>query len=185
MNDNSGLTTNQKILNLAPVIIVFLPACLVVAVYFITLVVYYAFPGNGNGVSDIYASMIWVYAMLGAIMIGALLGGIASRYTQNCVLDNGKCQQTCGIGPISDRKLLQGPLFGGNCPIKTKWNDSVYCINLLCGDSVQEFTANVFPSGLPATFNNPSNAVIVYTKDSNTPVNKNIYQFGDACSFTF
>ena len=179
MGDISGLNRQQKILNLSPGYIMLCFAAGGVGIYFIVSIICFFFTSEQK---YIYTNSYWL-VVLGIIFgIGGILSITSIFFKRHCTLTPGKCSVTCGGGTISDVSLKQAPLFGGNCPISTKWNGG-YCNTQAC--TASGLTVVAVPnyiSPIPSSFNQNvlTSAIGIYV----TPfTSKKNFKFSDSCTF--
>ena len=178
--DERGLNRKQQLMQIPPVAIVFLFPGIVLFVYVLLFIIYWSFPNIQNQI-DMY-SFTWVYVVFGFLLVGAIVGMIASRYKRDGIITGGTCDATCGLGKIKDRILGTAPLFGGHVPLQKNWNGAA-CQIIPCGFSVIEVKNVTF------TFANASsiNATPVYFQLSTSTLKtdfstKDVVKFYDACT---
>ena len=183
--NDRGLTQQQQIFQIPPVAILFLFPGIVVVVYFLALGYYYVFPGNSNGMSDVYSNFYWYGAMGIFLMIGVLCAAIASRYKRDGKLGGGTCNKTCGPGKLTGRTLAKAPLFGGHIPLKNKWDEVDSCYIIPCSSGIlNDVIVSSFAITLPSTFNtnDQSSQSIYYNINDIFKAKNEKVTFTDGCS---
>ena len=179
--DERGLTYKQRVMQIPPVAIVFMFPGIVLFVYVLLFITYSLFPNIQNQI-DMY-SFTWAYVVFGFLLVGAIVGMIASRYKRDGIITGGTCDATCGLGKIKDRILGTAPLFGGHVPLQRNWNGAA-CQTIPCGFSVIEI------KGVTTTFANASSmtATPVYFQLSTATVKtefttpNTLVKYYDACT---